>query len=74
MDLLRFEDKDVGPIYIDGRCLFLMGADPHAGENTKITAHTPYGAIAALDIVGDVDEVAQSIERAVPGARIHRIG
>jgi hypothetical protein len=73
MDLLRFEDKDVGPVFIDGRFLFVVTADPLAGEITKIGAHAPYGCIASLDILGDVDEIAAAIERAVPGARIHRI-
>jgi hypothetical protein len=72
MDLLRFEDKDVGPVYLDGRFNFLLSANPDVPE-TKVIARDGDGLVAALDIVGDVDEIAQAIERAVPGARIHRI-
>ena len=75
MDLLRFEDKDVGPVYVDGRFLFILAADPMDGEATKIGVHGSDGSMtAALGIAGDVEEVAMAIEKSVPGARIHRIG
>jgi hypothetical protein len=72
MDLLRFEDKDVGPVYLDGRFHFVLAADKES-PSTKIIARDAAGVAAAIDVLGDADEVAQAIERAVPGARIHRI-
>lgn len=74
MDLLRFEDKDVGPVYVDGRFMLLLAADPQNGEVTKIGVHNSQGIVSGLDVMGDVDEVAMAIEKSVPGARIHRIG
>lgn len=74
MDLLRFEDKDVGTIYLDGRLVFCLCGDPHSlCESTKVVAYNGSATVAQLDIAADVDELAQAIERAVPGARIHRI-
>ena len=73
MDLLRFEDKDVGAIYLDGRMVFCLCGTPNAPDNTKLVAYNGPVAVSQLDIAADVDELAQAIERAVPGARIHRI-
>jgi hypothetical protein len=70
MDLLRFEDKRSGPIYVDGRSIFFLARD---GDDTNVGV--VIGGFTGKDLIvsGDVDEVAASIERAVPGARIHRI-
>lgn len=70
MDLLRFEDKLIGPIYVDGRSILFIARD---GDDTNIGV--VIGGFIGKDVIvsGDVDEVAASIERAVPGARIHRI-
>jgi hypothetical protein len=73
MDLLRFEDKDVGPVYLDGRLFFTLLSDPNAPTMTKLLAYAPHGVVANLDLVGDADEIALVIERSVPGARVHRI-
>lgn len=72
MDLLRFDEKDIGPIYIDGRAMFCLS---RATDETNTRLGIVFtGQIAKdFDILGDVDEVAQAIERAVPGARIYRI-
>ena len=72
MDLLRFEDKDVGAVYLDARFMFCIASDPNI-TSTKIVARDAAGVAASLDVIGDPDEVAQAIERAVPGARVHRI-
>jgi len=72
MDLLRFVDKDNGPYFIDGRALFALCPDATQQE-TKLVAFGQFGVIASLDLSADVEEVALMIERAVPGARIHRI-
>ena len=70
MDLLRFEDKDVGPIYVDGRARFLL-----SGKDGNTRMGVVLGGASALDfdLAGDVDEVAAAIERAFPQARIWRV-
>lgn len=73
MDLLRFDDKDVGPVYLDGRLFFSLMSDPQTPNITKLLAHAPHGMVGNLDIIGDADEIALAIERSVPGARVHRI-
>lgn len=72
MDLLRFDDKDIGPVYIDGRALFLLTRSSE-GDATRLGVVFTGQIAKDYDLAGDVDEVAASIERAVPGARIHRI-
>jgi hypothetical protein len=71
MDLLRFDSKELGPIFVDGRALILLTRDGD-GEDTNLGIML---GSHGLDIVvaGDPDEVALAIERSVPGARVHRI-
>jgi len=73
MDLLRFEDKDVGPVFLDGRLMLSLVSDPATPAMTKVFAYASHGVVASIDVIGDSDEIAQAIERAVPGARVHRI-
>lgn len=72
MDLLRFEDKDVGAVYLDARFHYIIITNK-GSPSSKVMARDAAGSAASLDIMGDPDEIAQAIERAVPGARVHRI-
>lgn len=71
MDLLRFDDITHGPVYADGRGAFCLIGD---GATTKVSITYFGGTMQGLVVAGDVDEVAMSIETAIPEARIHRIG
>lgn len=66
MDLLRIESKDVGPIYIDARLPLVLAKK---GDDTNVGIALPHGGVD-LTVAGDVDEVAQAIERAFPDAHI----
>lgn len=69
MDLLRFEDKHHGPVYVDSRALMIIARN---GEDTNVGVKLGDHGVD-LTLAGDPDEIAQAIERAVPGARVHRI-
>lgn len=70
MDLLRFDDITQGPIYVDSRALFVLLND---GLGCTSIAVTTGRTTETITVGGDVDELTQTMERVVPGLRIHRI-
>lgn len=67
LHLLRFEERDLGPVYVDARAQMFIARD---GMDTNLGV-VFNGVSKDLTIAGDVDEVAQAIERAYPDARIY---
>ncbi len=73
MDLIRF-DTVGGVLYVDSRAMFLL--TPADETSTHTSVQVAYGGTVNpvdLTLLGDVDEVAAAMERAIPDCRIHRV-
>lgn len=62
--------RTVSKIYFPLTCLRYITPD---GEYTKLGVEVVAGELEEYSMEGDCDEIAQIIERAIPGVSIHNI-
>lgn len=71
MDLLRLDTKDHGPVFVRPENVACIGRIDD--ESCNVAVVLANGKALDLTMAADADEIAQSIERVLPGCRIHRV-